>query len=87
MGKLQRYIFNLLVSVDELGSALTGGDPDETISSRLGKSQRGDYGPKWQRTLAPMAQMVDWVFHSLTGQVNHCAQSIEEDEGASELLL
>ena len=33
----------MLVGVDQLGSAITGGDPDETISSRLGKRKR-DFG-------------------------------------------
>ena len=39
---MNRYFFNLLIAIDQLLNALMGGDPDETISSRMGKYvQRG----------------------------------------------
>jgi hypothetical protein len=31
-----RYIFNLLISIDQLANTLLGGDPDMTISRRMG---------------------------------------------------
>lgn len=34
---LKRYFWNVLIAIDQLGNALTGGDPDETISSRAAK--------------------------------------------------
>jgi len=32
-----KYLLNILISIDQLGNTFAGGDPDETISSRLGK--------------------------------------------------
>ena len=32
-----KYFLNILISLDQMGNTLLGGDPDETISSRLGK--------------------------------------------------
>lgn len=52
------------------------GNEDETISSVLGKlsAKRNERGIKW-------ASRVDYVFYKLAGQVNHCANNIEKDEG------
>lgn len=75
------YLLNLAVAVDQLASALTGGAADETISSRLGKAQRGDYGPGWRAITTPLRWLVDALFRALTGQPDHCRTHIEEDEG------
>ncbi len=32
-----KWLLNILISIDQLGNTIAGGDPDETISSRLGK--------------------------------------------------
>jgi hypothetical protein len=32
-----RYFWNLLIAVDQLFNTVFGGDPDETLSSRMGK--------------------------------------------------
>ena len=34
---LKKYLLNILLALDFVGNALTGGDPEETISSRIGK--------------------------------------------------
>lgn len=34
---VKKYIYNILIGIDQLCNAILGGDPDETISSRLGK--------------------------------------------------
>lgn len=31
------YAYNFLIAIDQLGNALIGGDPQETVSSRAGK--------------------------------------------------
>ncbi|MBP2302510.1 hypothetical protein [Azospirillum picis] len=78
---MKRYLLNLLVALDQLGSAIAFGDPDETISSRLGKARRGDYGPRWQAVTAPLRWAVDAFFRVVCRQPDHCATHIEEDEG------
>jgi hypothetical protein len=67
---MKRYIWNLLISLDQLLNTLINGDPDETISSRMGKRAReGDQ-------LGKLVCRVLNIFDK-----NHCEKSIEEDEG------
>ena len=74
MGK---WLVNILIGIDQLGNAIGGGDPDETISSRLGKLARAHGGRvPWWRPLS-------WVIAAgLEGiDPGHLADAIEEDEG------
>lgn len=66
-----RYLINILVAVDQLANTLAGGDPDETISSRAGKSH-----PR-------LARIINALFF---WQGDHCRQSIEPDEGKDGIL-
>lgn len=81
----KHYAKNILIGLDQFGNTLTGGDPDETISSRLGKCHRGDYG----RTLYIITYL-PWLFTNCLFYVfdgwGHCSQSIEDDEGKEDLL-
>lgn len=72
---MRRYLWNVLIAVDQLGNALAAGDPDETISSRAGKAQRA--GRRWGCILC---RMLDWF------ERDHCAKSMETDEGAKAAL-
>jgi len=67
---VKRFIWNLLISIDQLGNTLLGGDPDETISSRMGKRAR-----KGDRLGICVCKVLD-VFEK-----DHCEKSIERDEG------
>ena len=76
-GGLKRYALNVLVGIDQTWNAALGGDPDETISSRVGKaSLRGEWFA--QQIAEPV---IDWLFLVLTGQTGHCRSCIEWDEG------
>ncbi len=37
MQSIKQYIWKVLLALDQLGNTILLGDPDETISSRLGK--------------------------------------------------
>jgi hypothetical protein len=82
-----KYIMNNFVAIDQRLNALLFGEIDETISSRLGKAKRGDFGKKWKVVLTPIANAVDVVFRLIEGEWNHCTRHIEEDEGDDEILL
>lgn len=71
---LRRWAFNVLIGIDQLANAITGGDPDETISSRAGKARR--QGRWWGCVLCRLLDRID---------PRHCAESIEEDEGGRAL--
>lgn len=75
--KIQKYVFNILISVDQFGNAIAGGDPDETISSTLGKLKRSEKGRiPWSR---PLARILDMILDKI--DANHSINAIEEDEG------
>lgn len=68
-----RYFLNVLIAIDQLLNALLAGDPDETISSRMGKYvARG-------RGFIPcvLCKLLDIIFR----EKDHCKNSIETDEG------
>jgi len=71
----RQYLRNILVSFDQLGNALTGGDPDETLSSRIAKKSRAGSRPAYA-----LCRMLHWF------DKNHCVDSIEEDEGGEGVL-
>jgi hypothetical protein len=76
---LKKYLRNVIVALDQLLNAITGGDEDETISSRLGKCQKkGNY----------FCVILCWVLTHVVffwQKKPHCLDNIEEDEGRNEL--
>jgi hypothetical protein len=66
---VRSYFKNVLIGLDQLANALLAGDPDETISSRLGKKQSN----------CKVCFFICRVLHVL--DPNHCKNSIEKDEG------
>lgn len=67
---MKRYLINLAIAVDQLANAITGGDPDETLSSRAAKCARR--GGKWCKRFCRIMHWID---------PKHCDKSIEFDEG------
>lgn len=66
------WVWNVLVAIDQLGNALLGGDPDETISSRAAKGQSRFYW-RW------LGHFLEWI------DPNHLAKSLEVDEGGKSI--
>jgi len=66
-----KYFLNLLISLDQLANTLLGGDPDETMSSRMGKriASGNCLGCYY------VCRALHWV------DKDHCHRSIEADEG------
>lgn len=71
----QRWGWNVLIAVDQLGNALLGGDPDETLSSRMGKAIRDGR--------CRLCRPVCWLLNRI--DPGHCQNSIEADEGEREV--
>ena len=72
--KFCKYVWNILISIDQLVNTIFGGDPDETISSRAGKRQ---YEQSWAKHLC---KFLNWL------DTDHCKLSIEKDEGEDQTL-
>ena len=79
---VKKYLINILIGIDQLGNTLAGGDPDETISSRLGKMKLR-YGGSipWRR---PLSKSIDWALNKI--DPSHSIDAIEEDEGKDAVL-
>jgi len=71
---IAQYVMNVLIAIDQLGNALIGGDPDETLSSRFGKAKRR--GEWWARPICRFLSLFD---------KRHCMKSIHPDEGEQQL--
>jgi len=67
---VKAYLFNVLLALDLLGSALTGGLPGETLSGRAGTAQR--QGKLRGRLFAPL---IDFIM----SDPQHCEQAIQGD--------
>lgn len=62
-----------LIQADEYANITTGGNRDETWSSRFGRGKLA--GRKRYVVLAAIVDFFAWVF---SGQKNHCVDSINE---------
>jgi len=71
---MMRYFWNLMIMLDQALNTILGGDPDETLSSRMGK--RVDTCILC-RFLCNILNKID---------KRHCKNSIETDEGSRELF-
>jgi hypothetical protein len=69
---MRTYIWNLLISIDQLFNTLFGGYPDETISSRMGKKLV-------KKESCPVCKFLCFLLNLV--DKNHCIDSIENDEG------
>lgn len=78
-GKLKQYGINCWEGKDNMVSAQTGGDPDDSLSSRLGKARAK--GSSW----GFVANKVDLVALELFGDPDHCHTSIETEEGKKQV--
>jgi len=71
---LKKYIRNIAIALDQLLNAVCFGDPDETISSRLGRNYDG----------SKLELFVNWIFS--WKQEDHCSDSVERDEGSQSIF-
>jgi hypothetical protein len=73
---------NVLISIDQLGNTLLLGDPDETISSRLGRIKRKHGGTiPWTR---PVSRVTDIILDTI--DPGHSDGSVENGHGGQGLL-
>lgn len=68
----QPYWLRVLIGLDQFLNAIANGDPDETVSSRIGRAQR-DGRLKWWRK--PLHYVIWRGLEKL--DPGHCLRSIE----------
>jgi hypothetical protein len=72
--QLRPYRYRLWIGQDQLVNVIHNGDPDHTISGRVGHmSLQGS------KTAAVMERIIDWMFYVAIKQEQHCRKSIEWD--------
>ena len=74
--RLKKWMWNILISVDQLANTIFWGDPDETLSSRMGKMIANGTAGDVEKELCNILDDVE---------KNHCEVSIEADEGKDEV--
>ena len=72
---LRRYRYAMWISTDQLVNAIHNGNPDITVSSKVG--YMAEQGSK---TATTMAAVINSLWYIGTGQRNHCIKAIERDE-------
>ena len=80
---MKKYIWNVLIGFDQFCNAILGGDPDETISGRMGRWRKKYPNPSdgWRYYVAKY--LAHWLGVIDKG---HCEDAIEPDEGDDEVL-
>lgn len=72
-----QYVFNLLLGLDQFINVVLLGDPDESISGRLGRAHLSGH-PKL--FVEPLRKLVDYGAKGLAGQHDHCVNSVESED-------
>jgi hypothetical protein len=70
----KRHLYNVGLGLSQLFNALLAGDPDDSLSGRCGKGREAG-SPGWTAA----AWLLDLVWSPF--ERDHCANSIERDEG------
>jgi hypothetical protein len=75
-----KYFFNVLVSTDQLGNTICGGNPDNTISARVGYfSQKPVMNMIKRGYWKSLEKVINFTFWPIDGP-NHCQQAYEADK-------
>lgn len=70
---MRRYLLNTLIALDQLGNVLlAGNNPDETISSAVGRKAMA--GKRWALRAE---RAIDALFVALGSKPGHCRRMIE----------
>jgi len=76
-----RILSNFFVSIDQLGNVLAGGNPDNTISSRIGFYTEEFYkGKKTPAKWSIFKKLINFAFYPIDGE-NHCKEAYFNDAG------
>ena len=73
-----QFLYNLGLGLDQFINVLLLGDPDESLSGRLGRAVMSG-SPKWW--VPACARTLDAIVLAITGQADHCWSSVEPEEG------
>lgn len=73
--RVSLYFWNILIALDQLANTILAGDPDETMSSRMGKNIR--------LGRCKLCKVICYFLDKI--DKGHCEKSIESDEGSRQV--
>ena len=76
--RLGEYFYNLAIAFDQLGNAVTGGSPRNTISSRLGRIKRTHGGEVPKETWLYLGRPLDKILDYL--DKDHSIEAVQNEE-------
>lgn len=79
MTAIGKWIFNVLVSIDQLGNAVAGGDPDITISARVGFFANVSEDRSFYHYWRFLEIVINFTFYPVDGH-GHCLKAYKEDK-------
>jgi hypothetical protein len=74
---LIQFLYNLGLGIDQFVNVLLLGDPDESLSGRMGRAILSGR-PKWW--VKPCAKANDWLWLVLVGEKDHSINAVEPEE-------
>jgi hypothetical protein len=79
------YVFNLLIALDCLGSAILAGQPGETLSGRAGSALLE--GKLHGKVLAPMIDALMHIVGEFPTWRGHCVAAVAGDKLRAQAVL
>lgn len=74
---IKQYLYNLGLGFDQFINVILLGDPDESLSGRLGRAYMSEH-PKWW--VVPMVHVNDYIWWVLRGEISHSLNAVEPEE-------
>lgn len=81
---LKQYAYNIGLGIDQFANVILLGDPDESLSGRLGRASFSGRG-KW--FVEPLRKLNDALWFAIRGETNHCFKAVEPEERPHEKEL
>lgn len=75
-----KYLSNFFISIDQFGNVIAGGNPDNTISSRVGYYTQNPDDSKIKIHWRWFRNIIDFAFYPIDGD-NHCKEAYYNDAG------
>ena len=78
MKSILKWLRNVLIAIDQLGNTIAGGNPDITISARVGYFAIHCKNSRFHFYWLCLQFVIDLTFYPLDGE-GHCKQALEGD--------
>jgi hypothetical protein len=78
-GGFMSWLLNVLIAIDQLGNAITGGNPDNTISARAAYFAKFS-NSKFKKFWIIIEKIIDKTFEPVDGK-GHCLKSFHHEKG------